>query len=350
MGHEGIMRLKRWALGTVHSELHRVLSEPGAIDPRRVPSLIFKTLSLQRPNAFNQLAGLAYAGRAYASYRARRALSIARHYDLPTAFYRLFLDRDYAAYSCAIFDDPAWTLERAQRRKFDILAAKLEAKSGHRILDIGCGWGSFLKYAGELGLEAEGIALSAEQIAECRRLGLRASYADAAEAMPAPVDRIITIGMMEHAKDRRAAILDRCFRALVPGGRMVIQEMCSGSQPVHPAAAVFVAEEIFVGDWLGTYTSIQRDARRAGFDVVHLECFGRHYRTTALEWSRRHAERFEEAQRLVGYRTAMSHLLCQAGFAWYFGTGALDLVQYVLVKPDGATEAGSGTAAAGGTR
>ena len=45
------------------------------------------------------------------------------------------------------------------------------------------------------------------------------------------------------------------------------------------------------------------------------------------------AERFEEAETLVGYRTAMTHLLALLGFAWYFEVGALDLIQYILVKP-----------------
>jgi outer membrane protein OmpA-like peptidoglycan-associated protein len=137
-----------------------------------------------------------------------------------------------------------------------------------------------------------------------------------------------------HAKNRRVEILTRCFRALPPGGRMVIQEMCEGPEPGHLPAAVFVADEFFPGDRIGTYLSVQHAARRAGFEVAHLECFGPHYYRTSLEWARRLAARFDEAEALVGYRTAMMHLLCQAGFAWYFAVGAIDLVQYVLVKPE----------------
>jgi cyclopropane-fatty-acyl-phospholipid synthase len=324
--------VKRWLLGPVYSRLQQVLEEKGSIDPRQALTLVHSALSRDRPRLRERIAALGFLLRVR-QYRGRRALSISTHYDHPAAFYRLFLDTDYNAYSGAVFDDDSWTLERAQRRKFEILTAKLAAKPGHNVVEIGCGWGSFLKYAREAGLEVTGLTLSREQAEECRRLGLRAEYADAADRIPEPVDRLIAIGMMEHCKDRRADILRNCFSALVPGGRMVVQEMCVASEPGHAAAAVFVAEEFFPGDRLGTYNSVQHEARRAGFQVAHLECFGRHYVATTLEWARRLADRFEEAEALVGYRAAMTHLLSQAGFAWYFKTGALDLIQYVLVKP-----------------
>jgi cyclopropane-fatty-acyl-phospholipid synthase len=250
----------------------------------------------------------------------------------------LFLDREYGAYSCAIFDEDGATLEAAQRRKLQILAHKLKAEAGHRILDIGCGWGSFLKYANETGLDARGIALSREQVAECQRLGFQAEYADAAAGIAGPVDRIVTAGMMEHCKSQRDRILKNCFQALPPGGRMVVQEMCEGSEAGNLPAVVFVAEEYFPGDRVGSYCSIQQAARKAGFQVAHLECFGRHYRTTMLEFTKRLAERFHEAEALVGYRTAMTHLLALLGFAWYFEVGALDLIQYILVKPDSGSD------------
>ena len=190
-----------------------------------------------------------------------------------------------------------------------MLVSKLAAKPDHRIFELECGWGSFLKYAQEIGLNAAGNALSHEQVAECRRLGLREEYGDAADGLPGPVDRVITIGMMEHAKNRRGQILTHCFRALPPGGRMVIQEICDGSEPGHLPAVVFVAEEHFPGDQVGSYVSIQHAARRAGSHVAHLECLGRHYRTTLLAWTKRLADRFDEAEAMVGYRTAMTHLL-----------------------------------------
>ena len=326
--------LKHWLLGPSYATAHRVLSGGMALDPREVPAIVRASLDRDRPGPLRVAAAAAYWWKAELDYRARRALSIAEHYDLPAEFFRLFLDTDYRAYSGAVFDSETATLEMAQRRKLEMLTRKLQAKPGHRILDVGCGWGSFLQYAGEQGLDAEGLTLSQRQVEECRRRGLRASYGDAADTLPAPVDRIVTAGMMEHCKNQRARILANCHAALVPGGRMVVQELCKSSERGNLPAVVFVAEEFFRGDRIGSYTSVQRAARRAGFRVEHLEGLGRHYVTTLLEWARRLADRFDEATALVGYRTAMTYLLCFSGYAWYFEVGAVDLIQYVLVKPD----------------
>jgi cyclopropane-fatty-acyl-phospholipid synthase len=325
--------IKDWLLGPVYAGIRRMLDEPGAVDPRQAIALVSETLEREPPGPARTAAAVAYFLAARLRHRARRSQAIATHYDLPPAFFALFLDREYRAYSCAIWDDDCRTLEAAQRRKLDVLARKLDVKPGHTVLDVGCGWGSFLRYANERGFDAQGLTLSRAQVAECRRLGYRAEYGDAADAVPGAVDRIVSIGMMEHAKNRREQILGHCFRALPPGGRMVVQEICDGPEPGNLPATVFAAEECFPGDGLASYLSVQRAARRVGFEVAHLECFGPHYRATTLEWARRLAERFDEATALVGYRTAMMHLLCQAGFAWYFAVGAIDLVQYILVKP-----------------
>jgi cyclopropane fatty-acyl-phospholipid synthase-like methyltransferase len=176
--------------------------------------------------------------------------------------------------------------------------------------------------------------LSKEQVTECQRQGFKVEYADVAVGIPGPVDRIITIGMMEHCKNQRGPILQNCFQYLPPAGRLVVEEMCSSSEPGNLPAVVFAAEEYLPGDRLGSYMYIQHAARQVGFRVAHLEGLGWHYRTTILEWARRLAEHFDEAEGLIGYRTAMLHLLCQLGFAWYFEVGAIDLLHYVLVKPE----------------
>src|SRR5262245_62080880 len=163
-----VLSLKHALLGPTYSNIRRVLAAKGSVDPRGVVELAHKALSQSAPSLIQSLAALAYVLKARHDYATRRASSISTHYDLPYAFFQLFLDRYYSAYSCAIFDDDSWTLEQAQRRKFEILVGKLDAKPGQRILDIGCGWGSFLVYASEVGLEAEGTALSQKQVAECQ--------------------------------------------------------------------------------------------------------------------------------------------------------------------------------------
>ncbi|HEY8773081.1 MAG TPA: cyclopropane-fatty-acyl-phospholipid synthase family protein, partial [Gaiellaceae bacterium] len=93
-------------------------------------------------------------------HRARR--NIGYHYDLGNDLYRLFLD-DSLTYSCAIWEEGD-TLEQAQERKLRLICEQLELGPGARVLEIGCGWGSFaLLAAGEYGARVTGLTLSERQ-------------------------------------------------------------------------------------------------------------------------------------------------------------------------------------------
>ena len=91
---------------------------------------------------------------------------IRHHYDIGNDLYRLMLDARLT-YSCGYWKE-ARTLDQAQEHKFDLICRKLNLQPGQRILDIGCGWGSFMKYAVEkYNVSCVGITLSSEQIALC---------------------------------------------------------------------------------------------------------------------------------------------------------------------------------------
>ena len=74
--------------------------------------------------------------------RERDARSVRHHYDLPPEFFALFLGPSMT-YSCAVFSRGATTLEEAQETKLEMVCTKLDLQPGQRVLDIGCGWGSF---------------------------------------------------------------------------------------------------------------------------------------------------------------------------------------------------------------
>jgi cyclopropane-fatty-acyl-phospholipid synthase len=137
--------------------------------------------------------------------RKRSRQNVAHHYDLDQRLYVLFLDSD-RQYSCAYFETPNVGIEEAQLAKKRHLAAKLLIQRGHRVLDIGCGWGGLGLYLAEtLGADVTGVTLSTEQWQQSnaraaeRRLGRVAKfqlrdYRD----IHGRFDRIVSVGMFEH--------------------------------------------------------------------------------------------------------------------------------------------------------
>ena len=164
--------------------------------------------SLQRPSWFSRKIALYRQFHRY--FTQHNPLIIARnnvahHYDLSKDFYRLFLDDDMQ-YSCAYFTSPDDSLETAQKSKKHHIAAKLMLEPGHRVLDIGCGWGGLGPHlAKEHGAQVTGVTLSCEQhnVALERAEKLQAGacaefrlqdYREVTETF----DRIVSVGMFEH--------------------------------------------------------------------------------------------------------------------------------------------------------
>lgn len=150
---------------------------------------------------------------------ARRALEVGkRHYDLGNDLYRAMLDKRMT-YSCGYWKQ-AVTLDEAQEAKLDLVCKKIGARPGMRILDIGCGWGSFAKFAAEkYGASVVGITISKEQLALgtelCRGLPVELRFQDYRQ-VTGTFDAVISIGSFEHvgAKNYGAymQMVDRCLK------------------------------------------------------------------------------------------------------------------------------------------
>ncbi|HEC97406.1 MAG TPA: cyclopropane fatty acyl phospholipid synthase [Nitrospirae bacterium] len=149
----------------------------------------------------------------------RRAFQIGeRHYDLGNDLYENMLDRRMV-YTCAYWKD-AHTLNDAQEHKLELVCRKTGLTPGMKILDIGCGWGSFAKYAAEkYKVEVTGITVSREQVELARTLckgepvEIRLQdYRD----VTGKFDCIISLGMFEHVgyKNYRTymEVVNRCLK------------------------------------------------------------------------------------------------------------------------------------------
>ena len=109
----------------------------------------------------------------------------------------------YMCYSCAYFEDTD-DLAVAQEQKLDLICRKLDFQPGQRILDIGCGWGSFARFAAErYGVKVLGINVSEDQLRlgreKCKGLDVELRFMDYRDvASEGPFDHVVSIGMFEH--------------------------------------------------------------------------------------------------------------------------------------------------------
>jgi cyclopropane-fatty-acyl-phospholipid synthase len=238
----------------------------------------------------------------------RDAEAVRHHYDVSNEFFSLFLD-DSMTYSCAIFSRGAETLEAAQEEKLETVARKLELKEGDRVLDVGCGWGSFPLWAArEHGASVIGITLSAPQAERARQ---RAEEAGVAERVEIRVmdyrdlsgerfDAIASIGMVEHVGASQIDVYARTLAGLLePGGRL-LNHGIARLRHTDPDAGPFSERYVFPDAEPLHLSRVLLALERAGFVTRHVEEFGADYAGTLRHWARRLDENLDEALRLAG--------------------------------------------------
>jgi cyclopropane-fatty-acyl-phospholipid synthase len=241
----------------------------------------------------------------------RDARAVRHHYDVSNDFFALFLGPSMT-YSCAIFEDPSRddeSLEAAQERKLETVCTKLALRAGERVLDVGCGWGSFLIHAAvHHGVRGVGITLSPPQAALARERAAAAGVADRLEIRVADYremrgerfDAIASIGMVEHVGavqlDRYAAVL---AGLLEPGGRLLnhgIARLRHG----EAEAGSFSERYVFPDAAPMHLSRVVLALERAGFVCEHVEGYAQHYARTLAHWAQRLDDHAAEGGRLAG--------------------------------------------------
>jgi cyclopropane-fatty-acyl-phospholipid synthase len=245
--------------------------------------------------------------------RRRACRNVAHHYDLDGRLYALFLDSD-RQYSCGYFETPNQSLDDAQLAKKRHLAAKLLIDEGHRLLDIGCGFGGFALYAAELcGAKVTGITLSQEQLAAARGraeeqgaggrpgrgcLDFRAlDYRD----VTGRFERIVSVGMFEHVGiDFYDAFFAKCAKLLAEDGVIVLHSIGRPNGPSSTQA--WLAKYIFPGGYIPALSEVLPAIERAGLLVTDVEILRLHYAETVKAWRDRFVAHRDEVARLYDAR------------------------------------------------
>jgi cyclopropane-fatty-acyl-phospholipid synthase len=240
----------------------------------------------------------------------RDARAVRHHYDVSNEFFGLFLDESMT-YSCAFFsrvdaDDPS--LEAAQGAKLALTADKLAISSGDRVLDIGCGWGSFAIAAAERGAEeVVGVTLSAPQAELARKRVAAAGYADTVSIevrdyrdLAGSFDVIASIGMVEHVGAENIDHYAECVAGLLePDGRL-LNHRITRLRHTDPEAGAYSERYVFPDADPVHLSRVLLALERAGLRARHVEEFGDDYAETLRHWARRLDENLPRAIALAG--------------------------------------------------
>jgi cyclopropane-fatty-acyl-phospholipid synthase len=278
-------------------------------------------------------------GRRHSRGRDRRAVT--HHYDVSNDFFRLVLGESMT-YSCAIFSRGARTLEDAQRAKLELVCTKLALRPGERLLDVGCGWGSFaLHAASEHGVRVTAITLSEPQAALARERAAAAGLADRIEIRVSDYrdlageqfDAIASIGMVEHVGSANIdAYAQQLAAALRPGGRLLnhgIARLRHGDPEAGPFSERFVFPDAAPLHLSRVLAAIEA----AGLEPTHIEGFQLDYAHTLREWAGNLEAHTERAAALAGPERMRVWRLYLHAARHGFETGFTSVFQVLAHRP-----------------
>lgn len=247
--------------------------------------------------------------------------NVAHHYDLNDRLYDLFLDAD-RQYSCAYFTKESNPLEQAQQDKMAHIAAKLDLKEDHHVLDIGCGWGGMALYIHKVsGAKVTGITLSEEQLKVARERADAAGVADKVDfrlvdyrALGGQYDRIVSVGMFEHVGRPNFQTYFDCVRDLLTSdGVALIHSIARADGP--GVTDPWTAKYIFPGGYAPALSEIMPHVERAWLWTTDIEILRLHYGHTLVHWYDTCAEKRADIEALYDDRFYRMWMFYLAGAA-----------------------------------
>ncbi len=268
------------------------------------------------------------------NYQTRdRALKVAhKHYDIGNELYVPMLGKSMA-YTCGYWKN-AKNLDEAQEAKFELVCKKIGLKPGMRVLDLGCGFGSFLKYAAEhYKITGVGVNISKEQIKyaeeSCAGLPLEFKLMDYRDA-EGVFDRVVSIGLTEHIGHKNyRTFLEVASSCLKDDGLFLLHTI--GSNFSETATDPWTNKYIFPNGHLPSVSQLGSAMERL-FVMEDWHNFGADYDKTLMAWHKNFVASWDDIKKDYDdrfYRTWTYYLLSCAGA---FRARRIELWQVVLSK------------------
>lgn len=219
----------------------------------------------------------------------RRAFTVGKHhYDVGNDLYKAMLDKRLV-YTCGYWHSPASeakTLDQAQEAKLDLVCRKINLKKDETVLDIGCGWGSFAKYAAEkYGAKVTGVTISKKQLELgkqlCEGLPVELRFQDYHE-LDEKFDKIVSLGMFEHVGVKNFRdYMKTATRCLKDDGLFLLHTIGSNTS-VH-STDPWIEKYIFPNGMLPSIAQIGKAIEKI-FIMEDWHNFGADYDKTLMAW------------------------------------------------------------------
>lgn len=255
-----------------------------------------------------------------------------KHYDIGNDLFEIMLDQRMT-YSCAYWKN-ASNLDEAQEAKLDLICQKLYLEPGMSVLDIGCGWGSFAKYAAEkYNVRVMGITISQQQLEfakmRCKDLPVTLLFQDYRD-VKGTFDRIVSVGQMEHVGNKNyKTYMQLVHRSLKEDGIFLLHTI--GNNRTIKGLDPWIEKYIFPNGQIPSAEQLTRAANGL-FVLEDWHNFGADYDNTLMAWHSNFVKNWNQIRSNYDdrfYRIWTYYLLACAGA---FRARMLQLWQMVFVK------------------
>lgn len=301
--------------------------------------LVFRALTL----ADNQREITEAESASFTSSKPAESSPITLDYNLPSAFYRLWLD-ERMLHSCAFFGDASQDLAQAQHNQLDLVCLKLHLQHGDRLLDVSGSWGGLACWAAKnFGAFVHTLVQSQEQYAhvsaEIKKQGLEklvtlelGDYNDLADV--ARYNKVVNIDMCGHVGEQNLpAYLAKMHAVLKPGGLFLNHAITTESPGrQHELSTDFINRQIFADGPLSALSHFREQMHAAKLEVFNVEGLRRHQALTLRRWLAKFEQRHQEITDIVGERAYRIWRLYLNACAIQFEQGVTGTHQILAVR------------------
>ena len=267
------------------------------------------------------------------------------HYDLGNKFYSLWLDSTMT-YSSGIFLKETDNLSTSQNNKYDNIIQNLDIQSSDTVLEVGSGWGGFIKRNFEkTKSQIEGLTISEQQFSYVEELIKKNNLNNNSKIIFKDYrklnsinfyDKIVSIEMFEAVGRKYWNIYFKTLnQALKKNGKACFQIITINDDEYlnYINQVDFIQKYIFPGGVLPSKNILYKLFKENNFEIYKEKSFGKDYAKTLRIWKENFNKSWDNISK-IGFDEKFKNLwnyylsYCETGF----DTKHTDVTQFYLRK------------------